>query len=77
MNPQAINRRTFIGGVAVLRASVVGGKALGQPAAPEVDDAACSGSCLYNAGGRYWWQVWQDRDDIAPGFRIGTIRQIG
>lgn len=68
---QAINRREFIRGLAAIPAvlAVSGG---GQPAALH-----CSGCDLFMADGQFWWQTWQQRDDIAPGFRIGVVRRLG
>lgn len=36
-----------------------------------------SGCEFHMSGGHFWWQAWHDRDDIAPGFRIGVVRQLG
>lgn len=34
------------------------------------------GSHVYRCGDSYHLQTWEERDDIAPGFRLGVVRQL-
>lgn len=35
------------------------------------------GSDVFRCGDGFYLQTWEQRDDIAPGFRLGIVRQVG
>jgi hypothetical protein len=74
-----ISRRTLIGGLAAIPATACPGRALSAPEISEslpASSRVSGGSCVNRIGDAYYLQTWDDRDDIAHGFRFGTVRQF-